>query len=67
MFSGYQDIILNLKSELLQQKEANVTLLANSESKITIVKLENEIKMAKDKNTDLLDRIKELEIFIEKM
>ena len=67
MFSGYQDIILNLKSELLQLKEANVTLLANSESKITIVKLENEIKMAKDKNTDLLDRIKELEIFIEKM
>ena len=67
MFSGYQDIIVNLKGELLELKETNVTLLANSESKIAIAKMENQIKLLKSKNTDLLDRIKELELFIEKM
>lgn len=41
MFSGYQDIIIKLKSELLELKEENVTLLANSESKIALAKLDN--------------------------
>lgn len=49
MFIGYQEIISRLKDEMIQLKEENVNLGNNSESKITIVKLEREIKILESK------------------
>lgn len=66
MFEKYQAIVAQLKDELLSLKEENITLAENSDSKITIAKLEREIKILNNKNEDLFSRIKELEEFLEK-
>lgn len=58
MFEGYQDVIANLKDEIIKLKEENVNLSSNSESKITIVKLEREVKLLQGKVDDLMIRNK---------
>lgn len=67
MFVGYQEIIGKLKDEIIQLKEENVNLSNNSQSKITIVKLEREIKILQNKNEDLMNRHKEMESIIQRL
>ena len=67
MFVGYQEIIGKLKDEITQLKEENVNLSNNSQSKITIVKLEREIKILQNKNEDLMNRHKEMESIIQRL
>lgn len=67
MFVGYQEIICKLKDEIIQLKEENVNLSNNSQSKITIVKLEREIKILQNKNEDLMNRHKEMESIIQRL
>lgn len=44
-----------------------MTLMENSDSKIAIMKFENDIQVLNNKNNGLLERIKELEVYIEKI
>ena len=44
-----------------------MTLGENSDSKIAILKLQADNQVLQNKNTDLLSRIKELEVYIEKL
>lgn len=67
MFVGYQEIIGKLKDEIIQLKEENVNLSNNSQSKISIVKLEREIKILQNKNEDLMNRHKEMESIIQRL
>ena len=67
MFVGDQEIIGKLKDEIIQLKEENVNLSNNSQSKITIVKLEREIKILQNKNEDLMNRHKEMESIIQRL
>ena len=58
MFTGYQEIIGNLKTEIIELKEKNVDLSDRSEYKVEILKLERDNKMLRNKLDDLTHKNK---------
>lgn len=66
MFVGYQEIINGLRDELIKLKEQNVYLSNNSDQKVSIIKLQRQIQLLVDKNDDLMNRNKQLEVALQR-